>query len=109
MNFNWPLFDGAHVLVRPHRMSIDELQNGYYYFLKEAYSLTGITKRFRRAQVGVRNFPLHFVQNYLVSRYSMNKTAYAINVPLKKQRRHAEKMPKVGPVPEVISQFPHTS
>ncbi|MEK7282239.1 MAG: hypothetical protein AAB249_00385, partial [Acidobacteriota bacterium] len=47
MDYNWPLFDGAHVLIRPKGMTVDQLQEGYYYFLREAYSLTGILRRFR--------------------------------------------------------------
>ena len=109
MDYNWPLFDGAHVLIQPHRMSTDELQNGYYYFLKEAYSLTGITRRFRRADLGIRKFPMHFLQNYLVSRYSMNKTAYALNLPSEKHLQRSEKMPEIAPTPDAFRQFPHTS
>src|SRR5437867_4047792 len=47
MDYNWPLFDGAHVLLRPKRMTVEQLQEGYYYFLREVYSLTGILRRFR--------------------------------------------------------------
>jgi radical SAM superfamily enzyme YgiQ (UPF0313 family) len=36
MDYNWPLFDGAHVIVQPRGMTPEELQNGYYYFLREA-------------------------------------------------------------------------
>ncbi|HET9482033.1 MAG TPA: cobalamin-dependent protein, partial [Candidatus Polarisedimenticolia bacterium] len=39
MDYNWPLFDGAHVLIRPRNMTEEELQEGYFYFLKEVYSL----------------------------------------------------------------------
>jgi radical SAM superfamily enzyme YgiQ (UPF0313 family) len=78
MDYNWPLFDGAHVLVRPKGMTVDQLQEGYYYFLREVYSLTGILRRFRG---GISDLPegiSHFARNYLLSRYGMNKTAHAI-------------------------------
>jgi hypothetical protein len=78
MDFNWPLFDGAHVLIRPKGMTIEALQEGYYYFLREAYSLTGIARRFRGAQFDAPGFATHFSRNYLVSRYGMLKTAHAI-------------------------------
>jgi radical SAM superfamily enzyme YgiQ (UPF0313 family) len=91
MDYNWPLFDGAHVLVKPHRMTEDELQQGYYYFLKESYSLRGISRRYRLDAMGPAGFPAHFARNYLVSRYGMIKTAYAIK---KKVRR-----PGTAPAP----------
>jgi hypothetical protein len=78
MDFNWPLFDGAHVLIRPKGMTIDALQEGYYYFLREAYSLTGIARRFRGAPFDAPGFASHFARNYLFSRYGMLKTAHAI-------------------------------
>ncbi len=92
MDYNWPLFDGAHVLVRPHRMTEDELQQGYYYFLKEAYSLRGISRRYRLEALGPAGFPAHFARNYLVSRYGMIKTAYAI----KKKVRRPQTAPLAG-------------
>lgn len=78
MDYNWPLFDGAHVLIRPKGMTIDQLQEGYYYFLREAYSLTGIMRRFRGSALNVPQAAVHFSRNYLVSRYGMIKTAHAI-------------------------------
>jgi len=78
MDYNWPLFDGAHVLVRPKGMTIDQLQEGYYYFLREAYSLTGIVRRFRGRVTDVPWAISHFTRNYLMSRYGMIKTAHAI-------------------------------
>ncbi len=78
MDYNWPLFDGAHVLVRPKRMTVDQLQEGYYYFLREAYSLTGIMRRFRGPVHDLPGAASHFARNYLVSRYGMIKTAHAI-------------------------------
>lgn len=102
MDYNWPLFDGAHVLVRPTRMSVEELQNGYYYFLKEAYSLTGISRRFRFKEMGARKFPQHFVENYMVSRYSMNKTAYAIKKRLVKKRTPVVEKPGEAPLPGIL-------
>ena len=78
MDYNWPLFDGAHVLVRPRRMTVDELQEGYYYFLREAYSLSGILRRFRGGTTDIRSAVSHFVRNYGLSRYGMLKTTHAI-------------------------------
>ena len=78
MDYNWPLFDGAHVLIRPKGMTIDALQEGYYYFLRQAYSLTGIMRRFRGTALEVPWAVSHFARNYLVSRYGMIKTAHAI-------------------------------
>ncbi len=78
MDYNWPLFDGAHVLVRPKGMSIEQLQEGYYDFLREAYSLSGIARRFRGSRSDVTGALSHFARNYLFSRYGMAKTAHAI-------------------------------
>lgn len=78
MDYNWALFDGAHVLVRPKGMTVDELQEGYYYFLREAYSLTGIMRRFRGTALNAPSAVSHFARNYLLSRYGMIKTAHAI-------------------------------
>jgi radical SAM superfamily enzyme YgiQ (UPF0313 family) len=78
MDYNWPVFDGAHVLVRPQGMSVDQLQEGYYYFLREAYSLRGITRRYRGKVTGMSGTFSHFIRNYLFSRYGMTKTAHAI-------------------------------
>jgi radical SAM superfamily enzyme YgiQ (UPF0313 family) len=78
MDYNWPLFDGAHVLVRPKGMTVDQLQEGYYYFLRQAYSIPGIARRFRGRPYEVGRAASHFVRNYLLSRYGMIKTAHAI-------------------------------
>ncbi len=78
MDYNWPLFDGAHVLIRPKKMTVDQLQEGYYYFLREAYSLTGIMRRYRGAAWDLPRAASHMGRNYLVSRYGMLKTAHAI-------------------------------
>ncbi|MFQ5768616.1 MAG: B12-binding domain-containing radical SAM protein, partial [Acidobacteriota bacterium] len=78
LDYNWPLFDGAHVLVRPEGMTVEQLQEGYYYFLRQAYSLRGISRRYRRAATGLAAASSHYVRNYLFSRYGMTKTAHAI-------------------------------
>jgi len=78
MDYNWPLFDGAHVLIRPKGMTVDQLQEGYYYFLREAYSLRGIFRRYRGPSYELAQASSHFIRNYMVSRYGMNKTAHAI-------------------------------
>ncbi len=78
MDYNWPLFDGAHVLVRPKGMTVDQLQEGYYHFLREAYSLTGILRRYRGRAYDLPRAAAHLGRNYLLSRYGMIKTAHAI-------------------------------
>ncbi len=78
MDYNWPLFDGAHVLIRPKGMTVDQLQEGYYYFLREAYSMTGILRRYRGRAYELPGAARHFIRNYMVSRYGMIKTAHAI-------------------------------
>jgi radical SAM superfamily enzyme YgiQ (UPF0313 family) len=86
MDYNWPMFDGAHVLIRPKSMSEEQLQEGYYYFLREAYSIRGILRRSRAGLAHPASAISHFARNYLVSRYGMIKVAHAL-------RRHG-----VGPV-----------
>ncbi len=78
MDYNWPLFDGAHVLIRPKAMTEDQLQEGYYYFLREVYSLRGILRRSRAGVLDPLDGIRHFSSNYLVSRYGMIKVAHAL-------------------------------
>ena len=78
MDYNWALFDGAHVILRPKGMTVDQLQEGYYYFLREAYSITGIHRRFRGRAFDVPAALSHMVKNYLLSRHGMSKTRYAL-------------------------------
>jgi len=78
MDYNWPLFDGAHVLVRPKGMTPEQLQEGYYYFLREVYSLRGMARRFRGGALDIGAAASHFTRNYLVSRYGMSKTRHAV-------------------------------
>ena len=79
MDYNWPLFDGANVLIRPSRMTETELSEGYFYFLKESYSLRGIARRYDATLASSSTgFIHHMVTNYLTSRYGMIKTAYAL-------------------------------
>ncbi|HXH29171.1 MAG TPA: cobalamin-dependent protein [Candidatus Polarisedimenticolia bacterium] len=99
MDYNWPLFDGAHVLVRPKGMTVDQLQEGYYYFLREAYSLTGILRRHRGPSSDLPRAAAHCVRNYLLSRYGMVKTAHAI------RRKGA----KPVAAPEIAITWPHPS
>ncbi len=42
---NWELYDGQHVVFRPAKLSIDELQQGTEAAWKHAYSLRSITRR----------------------------------------------------------------
>lgn len=78
MDYNWPMFDGAHVLIKPKGMTPEELQNGYYYFLREVYSMRGIARRFRGGALDIGAAASHFTRNYLVSRYGMSKTRHAV-------------------------------
>jgi hypothetical protein len=78
MDYNWPLFDGAHVLIRPKGITIDDLQTGYYRFLRQTYSPGGIMRRFRGEALDLPRAVTHFARNYLLSRYGMLKTAHAI-------------------------------
>lgn len=78
MDYNWPRFDGAHVLMRPQGMTVDQLQEGYYHFLREAYSITGIMRRFQGGALNVPAAASHLARNYLLSRYGMSKTRHAI-------------------------------
>ncbi|HET8946320.1 MAG TPA: cobalamin-dependent protein [Candidatus Polarisedimenticolia bacterium] len=96
MDYNWPLFDGAHVLVRPKKMTIDQLQEGYYSFLREAYSMTGILRRYRGAAWDVPGALQHVSKNWLVSRYGMIKTAHAL------RRKGTAPVGLVAP-PEVVA------
>jgi len=78
MDMNWPLFDGAHVLVRPKGMTVEQLQEGYFYFLREAYSLTGIVRRCQDS-TGISPAAVsHLARNYFLSRHGMHNLAYAI-------------------------------
>jgi hypothetical protein len=79
MEYNWPLFDGAHVLIRTKGMSEMQLQEGYFHFMKEAYSLKGIVSRYDADLPSSRaGFIHHMVSNYLMSRYGLSKTASAL-------------------------------
>ncbi len=42
---NWELYDGQHVVFRPAKLSIDELQQGTEIAWKHAYSVRSITRR----------------------------------------------------------------
>ncbi|MFQ5718273.1 MAG: B12-binding domain-containing radical SAM protein [Acidobacteriota bacterium] len=103
MDYNWPLFDGAHVLIRPGGMSIDQLQEGYYTFLREAYSLTGIVRRFAGAPNDLPGAVSHFARNYILSRYGMIKTAHAIrrkgSAPVGTEHRVPGSVPAPQPSP----------
>lgn len=46
---NWELYDGQHVVFRPHRMSVDELRRGHERAWKKAYRWTSIARRMRIA------------------------------------------------------------
>jgi radical SAM superfamily enzyme YgiQ (UPF0313 family) len=44
---NWELYDGQHVVFRPAKMSVEELQQGAEIAWKHAYSLRSIARRIR--------------------------------------------------------------
>jgi radical SAM superfamily enzyme YgiQ (UPF0313 family) len=46
---NWELYDGQHVVFRPARMSVDELQYGTEMAWKHAYSFRSIARRIRHS------------------------------------------------------------
>jgi radical SAM superfamily enzyme YgiQ (UPF0313 family) len=46
---NWELYDGQHVVFRPRRMSVQELQLGVESAWKHAYSFRSIARRIRRS------------------------------------------------------------
>jgi radical SAM superfamily enzyme YgiQ (UPF0313 family) len=97
MDYNWPLFDGAHVLLRPKGMTVDQLQEGYYYFLQQAYSLRGIMKRHRRSAFDLPAAANHFARNYLLSRYGMIKTAHALKRPRARVSPAPAALPSAAP------------
>ncbi|MCP4131298.1 MAG: B12-binding domain-containing radical SAM protein [bacterium] len=41
----WEKYNGSHVCFQPDSMSVEALQNGYYWLLKEVYSFEAIFKR----------------------------------------------------------------
>ena len=110
MDYNWALFDGAHVLVQPGGMTMEQLREGYYYFLREAYSLTGILRRFRGESLDLPWAASHFTRNYLLSRYGMLKTAHAIRTkgpaPVRAEEMSVE---TVWPQPEQVTAADRTA
>lgn len=42
---NWSLYDGSHVVFQPANMSINSLQNGYYWAFKQSHTLSSILHR----------------------------------------------------------------
>jgi radical SAM superfamily enzyme YgiQ (UPF0313 family) len=49
LTHNWELYDGQHVVFRPLRMSVSELQQGTELAWKHAYSLRSIVARLRHS------------------------------------------------------------
>jgi hypothetical protein len=96
MDYNWALFDGAHVLIRPKGMTVEQLQEGYVYFLREAYSISGIVRRCRAAGTRPHVAAGHLIRNYLLSRYGLSKTRHAIGL------RAARRAGPAGSVPEAL-------
>jgi radical SAM superfamily enzyme YgiQ (UPF0313 family) len=98
MDYNWPLFDGAHVLIRPRGMTEVELEEGYFHFLKEAYSLRGIARRYDPGLASSRTgWVHHLVSNYLMSRYGLAKTAHALRRRTPRHARHLFPRPAAAP------------
>lgn len=104
MDYNWPMFDGAHVLVRPKGMTPEELQNGYYYFLREVYSMRGMARRFRGGPLNIGAAASHFTRNYLVSRYGMSKTRHAVKTRTVNRPGHAPTVAKNLPARETATE-----
>lgn len=72
---NWALYDGQHVVFRPKRMSIQELQDGTEAAWKHAYSARSILRRLPHSPVpwGVRlatNLGYRFYANHLSRFYN---------------------------------------
>ena len=71
---NWELYDGQHVVFRPAKMSVDELQLGIEAAWKHAYSLRSIARRIRHSpapwpvrlgtNLGYRFYAHHLSQFY---------------------------------------------
>lgn len=67
---NWELYDGQHVVFRPKRMTVEELQFGVERAWKHAYSIPSIVRRLRHSPApwGVRlatNIGYRFYANHL--------------------------------------------
>jgi len=45
LDTNWSHGDGTHVMFRPKLMTVDELQEGHRWVIKQVYSLSSITRR----------------------------------------------------------------
>jgi radical SAM superfamily enzyme YgiQ (UPF0313 family) len=71
----WELYDGQHVVFRPLRMSVDELQRGTESAWKHAYSLRSIARRITRSpapwpvRIGT-NLGYRFYANHLSRFYN---------------------------------------
>lgn len=46
LHTNWDAYDTANVVFEPKGMTREELQNGYYFMLKQIYSLRNMARRF---------------------------------------------------------------
>ncbi|HEU4387786.1 MAG TPA: radical SAM protein, partial [Blastocatellia bacterium] len=72
---NWELYDGQHVVFRPRRMSVRELEAGTEIAWKHAYSVRSILSRLRHSPApwGARlatNFGYRFYANHLSRFYN---------------------------------------
>ncbi len=68
-DFNWLHYDGAHVVFKPAKMTVDQLQEGYYRAYKSLYSLCSILCRAIQP-MGLRR--LYWFMNFLWRRYVVN-------------------------------------
>lgn len=62
---NWDLYDTAHCVFRPARMSPDELERGYAWMYEETFSDAGIWRRRPRDPAAV---PAYLAMSYLYKR-----------------------------------------
>ena len=82
---HYSLYDGAHVVVRPKRMTPEELQKGLNQVQLELYSLNQIIKRLTHTKL--RDVPLALVMNLVYRKNVLNnRTANTSGVKLIQRR-----------------------
>jgi hypothetical protein len=58
---DWSLYDTSHVVIRPGRLSPDQLQEGYFRVFREAYSKHGMNARLKETTSNRHFFvPMNF-------------------------------------------------
>jgi radical SAM superfamily enzyme YgiQ (UPF0313 family) len=71
---NWDLYDANHVVYRPKTLTPDQLLEGYYRVLREAYSVPSIFKRLR----GTTSWKNFFYPMNIGFRQSVNRLAQTV-------------------------------